>query len=404
MWAPGAYKSQGRVTLPAPNIGIEKYFFDVSETILSHIKYSRNTVILPQRTGPIADVLYSAAGNSADDQYYRKGIIAYSFEAGAQRMSVNPTTGAITRTTSASSRASAAPAPRRQGTTCGTVDAPNPLMVNEGHDSTMEFADGNYGLLQGALEYSKDVTAPDVDIEYSAAQTAGDPINYRFNWVDEASVIYYTTDGSTPTTTTRRRYETQPGRPRRPGQVLTLSALGAHTIKWMAVGHQGQRLAGQDASGCWSRPTTPRARSAARCRRRSRSRSARRRRSARSRRASPRDYTASTTANVISTAGDATLAVADPSSTNTGQLVNGAFFLPQKLQASATSIGGTGGARPRSAARPPDDAADLRRTGQQRRGDRELQADDRRQRRAAHGRLQQDADVHAVHDDPVVTT
>ena len=53
-------------------------------------------MILPQRTGPIADVLYSAAGNSADDMYYRKGIIAYSFEAGAQRITVNPTTGAIT--------------------------------------------------------------------------------------------------------------------------------------------------------------------------------------------------------------------------------------------------------------------------------------------------------------------
>ena len=35
------------------------------------------------------------------------------------------------------------------------------------------------------------------------------------------------------------------------------------------------------------------------------------------------DYTASTTANVISTAGDATLSVADPSRTNTGHLVNG---------------------------------------------------------------------------------
>jgi PKD repeat protein/type 1 glutamine amidotransferase len=57
-----------------------------------------------------------------------------------------------------------------------------------------------------------------------------------------------------------------------------------------------------------------------------------------------RDYTASTTANVISTAGDATLSIADPSSTNTGHLVNGAFYLPQKLQASATSAGGTGSA------------------------------------------------------------
>jgi X-Pro dipeptidyl-peptidase len=46
-----------------------------------------------------------------------------------------------------------------------------------------------------------------------------------------------------------------------------------------------------------------------------------------------KDYTASATATVLSTAGDATLSVADPSSTNTGHLVNGSFFLPQKLQA-----------------------------------------------------------------------
>jgi predicted acyl esterase len=44
------------------------------------------------------------------------------------------------------------------------------------------------------------------------------------------------------------------------------------------------------------------------------------------------EYTASTTATVTSTAGDATLTVADPSPTNTGHLVNGAFFLPQPLQ------------------------------------------------------------------------
>ena len=45
-----------------------------------------------------------------------------------------------------------------------------------------------------------------------------------------------------------------------------------------------------------------------------------------------REYTATTTANVISTAGDATLSVADPSPTNTGRLVNGTFALPQPLQ------------------------------------------------------------------------
>src|SRR3954449_11590363 len=45
-----------------------------------------------------------------------------------------------------------------------------------------------------------------------------------------------------------------------------------------------------------------------------------------------KDYTASTTANVISTAGDATLSVADSSTNATGHLVNGAFALPQPLQ------------------------------------------------------------------------
>ena len=54
-------------------------------------------------------------------------------------------------------------------------------------------------------------------------------------------------------------------------------------------------------------------------------------------------YTASGTANVISTAGDATLSVADPSSTATGRLVNGSFSLAQPLQASALSPAGTGG-------------------------------------------------------------
>ena len=48
---------------------------------------------------------------------------------------------------------------------------------------------------------------------------------------------------------------------------------------------------------------------------------------------------------MISTAGDATLSVADPSSTNTGHLVNGSFFLPQKLQAGTGTafapVGGT---------------------------------------------------------------
>jgi hypothetical protein len=55
-----------------------------------------------------------------------------------------------------------------------------------------------------------------------------------------------------------------------------------------------------------------------------------------------KDYTASTTGNVISTAGDATLSVADPSSTATGHLVNGTFSLPSPLQARARDASNTG--------------------------------------------------------------
>ncbi len=54
-----------------------------------------------------------------------------------------------------------------------------------------------------------------------------------------------------------------------------------------------------------------------------------------------RDYTATQSAGVISTAGDGLLTVSDPSATNTGKLVNGTFTLAQPMQASAASAGGT---------------------------------------------------------------
>ena len=49
------------------------------------------------------------------------------------------------------------------------------------------------------------------------------------------------------------------------------------------------------------------------------------------------DYTASTTAKVLSTAGDATLAVSDP-----GHLANGTFSLPGPLQVSFSKSTWTG--------------------------------------------------------------
>jgi hypothetical protein len=51
-----------------------------------------------------------------------------------------------------------------------------------------------------------------------------------------------------------------------------------------------------------------------------------------------KDYTATTTATVTSTAGDATMTVSDPSSTATGHLVNGAFSLPQPLRVGGSPL------------------------------------------------------------------
>jgi len=57
-----------------------------------------------------------------------------------------------------------------------------------------------------------------------------------------------------------------------------------------------------------------------------------------------KDYSSTTTANVISTGGDGMLSVSDPSATNVGKMTNGSYALASPLQAGATSAGGVGGA------------------------------------------------------------
>ena len=87
-----------------------------------------------------------------------------------------------------------------------------------------------------------------------------------------------------------------------------------------------------------------------------------------------KDYTASTTANVISSAGDAALSVSDP-----GHLMNGAFALPEPLQRELLQVR-------------------VERAGVQRPGDDHVQPARERQRRAAHRRLLEDPHVHALDD------
>ncbi|HEY6891642.1 MAG TPA: chitobiase/beta-hexosaminidase C-terminal domain-containing protein, partial [Solirubrobacter sp.] len=141
---------------------------------------------------------------------------------------------------------------------------------------------------------------------------------------NEASSIYYTTDGSTPTTAST---EWKP--PRARALPLPLDLAPGTKLAWIAKDFKGNVsgvkstvLGRTDTPGTvgGSVPATlaltlgapatfgafiP---------------------------GTAKEYTATTTATVISSAGDATLTVADPSPTATGKLVNGSFALASPLQ------------------------------------------------------------------------
>ncbi|WP_219508535.1 M14 family zinc carboxypeptidase [Nonomuraea ceibae] len=126
MWPPGAYKLDGRVTLPRPTAQEEAYFLRSARTIEEAIAAERGTVTWPQQTGPVTDVLYSAAGNSADELWYDFGIYGWDFEVGSDLW--NPETR------------------RWEG-----VGFQPPF--SEGHQEAMEFASGLISLIGVAADY-----------------------------------------------------------------------------------------------------------------------------------------------------------------------------------------------------------------------------------------------------------
>jgi Zinc carboxypeptidase/Chitobiase/beta-hexosaminidase C-terminal domain len=281
MWAPGAYlPNRDEGDLVHPNIGVEKYFFAAGDQILNRIKEVRSTVILPERTGPIADVLYSAAGNSADEHWYKRGVIAYSFETGADRyvkttLSVPAAAGDIG--IRAGSRnffgvgdtikvdfgtaneevrkivAIAQPnTPSPQPNI--TLDAPltlahpagavlgggvgqqgvgfQPDYATEGKFEALEFAAGNFGLLESAYEYEKDKQPPLVSMTGSTFSQGPQYVTFRY--VNEPSVIRYTLDGSRPNESSTLWDSSGP---REPGQVFYITS--NTTFRWMATDIKG---------------------------------------------------------------------------------------------------------------------------------------------------------------------
>ena len=232
------------------NIGVEKYFFEAGDQILNRIKDVRNTAILPERTGPIADVLYSAAGNSADEHWYNRGVIAYSFETGPTASSTRrcpsprpparpairvgepePLHAAATdrRSTPGTAergdpdgrsrcrREPAEPAPERVPRPSRSRSRTRPARSCAGgpHSSRASASSRHYddrGQVRGARVRGRQLRPARVGVrvrEGRQAAAEGDhdrrprrratPITTTFQFVNEPSVIRYTTDGSKPT-------------------------------------------------------------------------------------------------------------------------------------------------------------------------------------------------------------
>jgi hypothetical protein len=155
MWSPGAYSLPGRVTLPRPTVGEEAFVWAASSRILTQIKQHRNLAVTPQRTGPICDVLYSAAGNSGDRLWYVNRIFAWNFEV-------------------------------------GTSFQPN---VNEAHEQTMEYANGLVELVRIAYDFGKDSQRPETKV----VSTDNGDGTASFTWSrTEPVTIFYTLDGTRP--------------------------------------------------------------------------------------------------------------------------------------------------------------------------------------------------------------
>jgi hypothetical protein len=199
MWAPGAYTFPGRVTLPRPTLGQEDYFWYASQRILQAIKTFRGTVVTPGQTGPVADVLYSAAGNSGDRLWYANNIYAWDFEVGDQGFQPG---------------------------------------WDEAYAEAMEFSDGLIEMFHVALDFSKDNQIPIstlVDSQGSLVQNQkyDGQVSVHFS-NSEPATIYYTLDGSRPTFASPV-YSTDGVR--EPGSILTFYA--DTTINWFAVDSAG---------------------------------------------------------------------------------------------------------------------------------------------------------------------
>ncbi len=142
MWSPGSYAIPNRISAPRPTLEQEGFFWGSSSRILTEIKKHRGLSVTPARTGPISDVLYSAAGNSGDMLWYKHGIYAWNFEVGTSFQ------------------------PPFEGTPTG----------GSALQESQEFSNGLVELMRVAYDFGKDKTRPESFLKVSPSSTAGNVI------------------------------------------------------------------------------------------------------------------------------------------------------------------------------------------------------------------------------------
>ncbi len=166
MWPPGAYIFAGWVPLRRPILGEENYLW--AAPARSCRPCNPGAARRSGRAGPapVIDVLYSAAGNSADEHWYNRGIFGWDFEVGVDLWD-------------------------SQERDRGAVGFQPPFP--EGFDEAMEFASGLTGLLEVTRANGNDVTPPKTTLVITDG-------GVTFN-ATEPVTIHYTLDGSRPTYT-----------------------------------------------------------------------------------------------------------------------------------------------------------------------------------------------------------
>jgi len=198
MWSPGSYALPGRTTAPRPTLGEESFFWGASSRILTAIKRYRGLSVTPARTGPIADVLYSAAGNSGDMLWYKHDIYAWNFEVGTSFQ------------------------PPFEGTPTG----------GSARRESMEFANGLVELMRVAYDFDKDKQRPTSVMRIRPSSTAG-KVLVTFETTEPAAV-FYTLDGTTPTLASNLYASAGV---REAGETLTVDV--GTTIHWFSVDAAG---------------------------------------------------------------------------------------------------------------------------------------------------------------------